>query len=340
MTKQAKATKWEEARKVIGNQAKDDYILDLDAHAARYDSEAAELSELLRSAPARAHGETYLHDDADAITARATYFKWMTRTSIGTLLTTIFGALVMAWQLFEISTSWSTYIAIGLTVAATAAAALGAAGLYVLRHGNLLETWMAARARAETQRIAYFDTIIHQSTRLNDTGRLLALEYFLRYQFDVQKAFYATRSRDHRASANKTVTIGATGAVVATIASASGIPISTDVNWLAAISVIGAAIGAYAIGREQMTQDRRNAERYKRISDALTMLSRKLDDVRVLAQRGENTAVQTFVTAVNEQISNEHRQWLDQADSMGETLEQIDNALKARPTDDLVGRAS
>jgi hypothetical protein len=54
-----------------------------------------------------------------------------------------------------------------------------------------------------------------------------------------------------------------------------------------ALSVFGAALGAYAIGREQMTQDRRSAERYDRTFSALTALAERFDRVRdAVAQPG------------------------------------------------------
>ncbi|MEM8848758.1 MAG: SLATT domain-containing protein [Pseudomonadota bacterium] len=335
MTDPERSERWQDARRVIGDQAAGDYLLDLEDHAARYDGEAPGLSDILRSAAARAHGDAFLRYDADAIEAQQDYFRWMRRTNIGTLLTSVFGASAMAWQLVVsdavLATSWLLpHVSTALAAAATAAAGLGAAGLYFLRNGKLLETWMTRRAQAETQRIAYFETVIDKAGKQSTWLHLLTLEYFLRYQFEVQKNYYATRSREHRVSAGKTVTIGAAGAVIATVSSASGVTLQGAANWPAAIAVIGAAIGAFAVGREQMTQDRRNSERYERISATLTDLSRTLDDVRAQTERGNAAGVAEFARAVNEQISNEHRQWLDQADAMRSALDRIEKALAAR----------
>ncbi|MEN0002377.1 MAG: SLATT domain-containing protein, partial [Pseudomonadota bacterium] len=194
--------------------------------------------------------------------------------------------------------------------------------------GKLLETWMGKRALAESHRISYFEGLITKAAGLSTESALLTLEYFRRYQFDNQKAYYQRRSREHDISAKRTVAIGAVGAGVATLAGASGVVTAGQETWLGAFTIFGSALGAFAIGREQMTQDRRNAERYTRTYSSLVELTKRLDSVRQAVSGGNTRAAVEFVKVVDEQLSTEHRQWLKETEATNEAIARLDEALK------------
>ncbi len=318
-----------EAQMVIGTQADDDYILRPKAHADLYRETAPALSTMLEDAGLAAEADSYDRYNADAVAARNIYITRMSHVNTAVLITAICGALSMAVVVltshFSWIPSWLGRALAGLTVLATA---LGAYGLYVLREGRLLETWMETRAAAETQRIGYFAALGERAEASADSDLVqLILEYIRRYQFELQRAFYTMRSKQHAATADSTVKLGALGAFIAALSGLASVMNSGPWAALGALTVAGAALGAFSVGREQMNQDRRNAERYRRTADALSAIAKTLTPVREAAATGNGAAVAEFTTAVNEQVSLEHRQWLDGSEGAKAALRRLEQAL-------------
>jgi SMODS and SLOG-associating 2TM effector domain 1 len=321
---------WKETAADIGVHKSGDYRLAPLAHAALYVQLSPELSNLLRSGPPAATALAYERADKAAIEAQASYKKWMTSASIAIFITAVLSAASMAaaiwWPLALPQEFWW-----GRALAACAAvsAAFGMFSLYKLREGELLEGWMSARATAETHRLGYFSAIASFASKKNQSDCLmLVLEYFRRYQLDLEMNFYSIRAAEHKKSANFTVTLGAIGAALAAISGTVSATAPSAI--LGSLSVLGAATGAFAVSREQMNQDRRNAERYGRTWDALNGLYGRLDEVRTAAAQGNGDAVTEFVAAVNDQISLEHRQWLEASESNKAAMARLEAALAPR----------
>jgi hypothetical protein len=74
-------------------------------------------------------------------------------------------------------------------------------------------------------------------------------------------------------------------------------------------------------------QHRRNEELYGKTNDALAELEGKLDEVRAATVKGDRESVKQFVAAVHEQLSLEHKQWLDAAENTEASLANLDKAL-------------
>jgi hypothetical protein len=206
--------------------------------------------------------------------------------------------------------------------------------LFRVREGHLVEAWMTERAQAESARLEYFATLVKAETAEPSALPLglLKLEYFRRYQLDVQLAFYDRRGRQHRQSADHTLALGGFAAALAAVASGSaGIAASIEAPWaaLAAFGVVGTALAAFAATREGVNQDRRNAERYGRTLSALEILRGRLDDVRPGVLAGSQDVLEEYVAAVHEQLSLEHREWLSGAESTRSAIGRMDEALAA-----------
>lgn len=63
--------------------------------------------------------------------------------------------------------------------------------------------------------------------------------------------------------------------------------------------------------------------------EALDALAGHLDDVRRSAATGAREPVQQFLAAVQEQISLEHRQWQETAESTQSSLTKLEETLAA-----------
>ena len=206
--------------------------------------------------------------------------------------------------------------------------------LFRVKEGRLLEDWMTARARAETKRLSYFSYIASASAEPVDPQfELLKLEYFRRYQLDLQLAYYKGRRSRHRNSAERTLDISAASVLMAAIASgAAGVLGALRSEWaaLGSLAVFGAALQAFAASREALNQDRRNAERYDNTAQALQGLRERLDDVRLGIAAGSTSVLGEFVGAVQDQLSLEHRQWLEGAENMQAAVARLEKALSSR----------
>jgi hypothetical protein len=102
---------------------------------------------------------------------------------------------------------------------------------------------------------------------------------------------------------------------------------------LGALAVFGAALQGFAATRKAVDQDRRNVERYGRTLEALQALRARLDDVRAGVAAGSRPVLVEFVAAVQDQVSLEHRQWLEGAESTRAAVGRLDEALKGATRD-------
>ena len=154
---------------------------------------------------------------------------------------------------------------------------------------------------------------------------------FKRYQLEVQRLYYNSRSGDHRKSFEKTSRIGAVAAL--SLALGSGMlgmigAFLPDLLPFAALGTIGAAISAVASRREELNQDERNAERYSRTADILSKIAERHDDVLTIVNKGNNPGIIIeYVDAVNDQLSLEHRQWTSDASKMSSALSALEESI-------------
>jgi hypothetical protein len=319
---------------VIGEGREDDYILAPSKQAAALADTAPALGRLLRSGTIGTYTKQYERHDRAAGEAQARFKTAIRRANGAVLATGVLGALIMVTtilgSLYAPGLMKPALLVLGVVALITGAAA--SMWLFRVREGKLLDEWMSERAHAETARLAYFATL----AQLQDSGPselplgLLKLEYFRRYQLDMQITYYDQRRKDHRRSADRTLAWGGFAAAIAAVASGSaGVLASSSPSWaaLAALGVVGTALAAYAATREAVNGDRRNAERYGRTLASLEILRTKLDEVRSGVLAGSQAVLDEYVAAVHEQLSVEHREWLSGAESTQSAIGKLDETL-------------
>ena len=228
---------------------------------------------------------------------------------------------------------WAAIFALGGIFFGAAAGLL----LNMIRSGRMLEKWMQNRAEAEMLRLQLFNSVTgkeHESaTKTSIPTALLQLEYFRRFQLDVQRTYYSASSEKHDSAAQKALIYSSvTMGVVAMINGASGYLASTfdNLKWtaIAAIAVIAKAFVTKISNTQAINQDARSAERYQRSSSTLTRLSSKLDDVRKQILSGDEEILNEFVEAVHEQLSLEHRQWIESISKAGTAIGKFEKHLE------------
>src|SRR5512132_49637 len=323
-----------DAAGIIGHGSLSDYALSPVEHAEQLRASAPKLAALLTSSAPVELARQYSEADTEALVAERTFKRWVIRANWAVLATATVSAFLMAVALLADRLGGLTQtILIVLALMGVAAGGIATMSLFRVKEGRLLEDWMTARARAETKRLSYFSYIANSSVQPLDLQlELLKLEYFRRYQLDLQLAYYKTRRLEHRNSAERTLGISAGSVLVAAIASgAAGVLGALRSEWaaLGSLAVFGAALQAFAASRESINQDRRNAERYDNTAQALQGLRERLDDVRLGIAAGSGSVLGEYVAAVHDQLSLEHRQWLSGAENMQAAVARLEKALSS-----------
>jgi hypothetical protein len=310
------------------------------AHAKDLDATVPELAARLRRSDARITAERYRDLDEAAVLAQAKFVEHSARARRAVLWAGVLSALLVATgavapAMTEVAVEGidgptiMRWIVIGLSVAAVGASAFAATALHVVRTGHLLETWMAERANAEGARLAYFD-LVTRPEQYRDP--LFALEYFRRYQLDVQCAYFRTRGVDHQQGGDRRLLTSAVAIGVAAAATALAGLLSTAYGapWAAVgvVALAAQAVVAHEENAEATAQHRRNAERYARMYGALMQVATQLDAVREATVAGEIGVVRPFVTAVHEPLAAEYAQWQTDIGNAGTAVAQLGELLK------------
>lgn len=327
---------WREAQAIIGDGTADDYEIAPTTHAAAFREQAPGLAQILESAPVRVAAEDYEAADSAAIEAQGAFKAAASRANLSVLAIAVLGATVMLVALFDAPST----VLLPLGIAGGAAGAYAAYLTQRLKQTQMFQRWMTARAEAEERRREYFGLVARAEPDVAGTEAdvplvLLQLEYFRRYHLDVQIRYYDLRQRSHQREADRTATFAAFAVFLAALFTGIGGVLGSGVRpeWagLAAFGILGAALTSFATTREAIGQDARNAERYSRTRAALRRLSARLDEVREAVATGNGAVLTEFIAAVDEHLSVEHRQWLNDTESTQASLARLEEAL-VRPT--------
>jgi membrane protein implicated in regulation of membrane protease activity len=283
--------------------------------------------------------------DADAIAAQTQFKQEMSRANLAIALAALCGGLLLAAGIFAGAVggggpwSWVQWLPTPLGIAGGLAGVLGSMWLFRARQGERLKRWMNRRAAAESARRAmYVELVKAQPLAPADPIAVASgkLDFILKDHVEDQRNWYDRRSREHRESADRSLSIGGVAVGLGALASFAAGAAATAHPIYAALgtfSVIGAALATFATTREEIQQDRRNAERYENARDALDDLLGKVGDVRDTIEKGSTEALSAFVVAVHEQLLAEHRQWLQGQERREAVIGQLEEALsKLRQT--------
>ena len=325
----------EKARSAIGEDTLDDYKITPTDFPDNLEKSAPEISTILKHSSFQEKARRYEQHDALAISSQTKFKKFSHQATWAICSAAVAGSLLAGLSAANLKPDYTiTCILFILGSIATVGGGLAVYRLYQVRSEKLLERWMAARAKAETERLGYFNSLsryLVDNCRADVYLHLLFVCMFKRYQLEVQRLYYNARSGEHRISLAKTLTIGAVAALC--LALGSGMlgmvgAFLPDLLPFAALGTIGAAISAVASRRENLNQDERNAERYSRTADILSKIAERHDDVLAIVNEGKNPEIIIeYVNAVNDQLSLEHRQWTSNASEMSSALSALEESI-------------
>lgn len=334
------------AQRAIGVGDPNDIGLQPQKHAEGLASEAGGLARVLTRKTIAPVVSRFLEHDAAAIRCQ----RWRARLGVSgvylRLAPVIIGAVLLLLSLNVLSTYdiLAAWLRAGrLSNAAQAmnflmflqflSLFLAAVTNWTLSVGRYFERWMSHRSAAETARLEYFYKIAgaREPQEPDEIPLLeLQLEYFRRYQIDLQRNYYRRRAREHAVAAGRTR--GAIAAntlliVVSLIPAAYGaaqlfapellsqvlgqqLDAKTELAFVA-IGIVAAGIGGAAHEISQLNLHQRNAVRFKLIADDLDAFSDlPLHAAREAARKGDYDTVAFFVDTVQGVVSSENQEWI------------------------------
>lgn len=278
----------------------------------------------------------FLTLDQEASDAQHRFNQVMVRANQMVLVAGIASGLLLASGILAArwdSVPWLGWLPTPFGVVGGIAGVFGTMWLHQAKEGQSLRRWMRKRAQAEAARRDYVMALVREPgpPEANPAEIDLAkLDHIRREHIEDQRNYYRRRAAEHRASAERTLRLGGIaagfGALAAFTAGAAALA-EPSAAALGSLSVIGAALATFATAREEIHQDRRNAERYEDARDALTILLGKTGEVGAAIQAGATDALATYVAAAHEALLAEHQQWLAVEERIAGTLDRLEGEL-------------
>ena len=320
--------------KAIGAVSVTDWQLRPSLHANGLKPEAGALARVLNSTTLDEPIKIFESEDRAAIAVQKRYKLAAGWAALLSLVAVVIAAALIVVQPIGLA---SAELIRALVVIQGAALVTSFALSLIVSHTSLFSRWMAHRANAEFWRIEYFKRVL-AAKEVHGPNELpllpLQLEYFRKHQLDVQRRYYDKRGGQHARS----VRWGAglrwlallliVAAAIPPVAAGFGFdwqsylasrgwsspPIELAIQQRAfiALSTVGAALQGWLAARDLVNQDARNAARYAATLVNLEALAeRPLDEARLAAADGDKGRVLQFAALVDQQISSEHREWVD-----------------------------
>ncbi len=317
-----------DAIEAIGSDEPADWKLQPETHALSLPPNAGALKRILQRDTCRRTIEAFRIDDAAAVSSRKWYVFYAGWAALLSLVSIICASILLT--VFGLNPSKSDSLVTHLSIVIGVSVSLSFILSLLEKWFDPAQKWMASRAAAENERMRLFSEVVaaNEPVKANELPLLpLQLEYFRRYQLDVQRRYYEGRGAQHKAVVRWSNGLRIVALLLVLTASLpqistlAGYPIA---DWLGTaidpdlqtrifvgLSTIGSALQVWLATRLLRGLDEHNAARYTSTAENLSALSRRpLDEAREAAANGDRQAVLGFVALVQEQVSSEHREWI------------------------------
>jgi hypothetical protein len=305
----------------LGPASGDDWKLDPKVHVARMTPDATALARVLHTREVETAGRLFEAEDK-AATSHQKHFRLLGSSAnrarflailLGSIFVLPFAAkadpkLAMAFLFLQ-------FLALFVALAAP----------IWLAWRKPAERWRAARSNAEYARIGLFEAALAPAgeTGAGDLPLLpLQLEYFRRYQLDVQRQYFRAKEQQVVKAGNRTraamtvywaLLLGAGIAAAYNAAALFNYVKGLDDNMRPIFLALGtvasglfSAIAAHAL----MNLDHRTPRPYKLMADFLDkQAGAPLQRARDAAVLGDRKPMLELVKSVHDEISAEHRAW-------------------------------
>lgn len=291
-----------------------------------------EFAAILQLMPVAVRIESYLRHNAEAIEQQSKLKREATIANLCLLAAGIVSALVLlTTSLAPKSTPQLYALGLGIIV-------LGAVGAYynhIARDQARAGRWLAERGEAELARLDVFREAVRRAADAGPRVALYALALVMTHLLNDQRLWMVGRAQRHRQSSVRTSQLSGLAVALAFVGGSGAIIASQSeyALWLVLAGTVGAALAAYATNREALLRDRANAERYEKAVVALDRLAERVEDIGGRLRAGESQAVVAFTDAVADQLSSEHKLWLEGTAQADAVLEKLDGQLRQLAAD-------
>jgi len=298
--------------------------------ASQVASQCPQLAAILRSAAVRTQLEGYLGYDSEAKEQQKILKRDATIANLCLLGAGILSSLVLLVTALVPGNDVSQRYALWLGVVIIILGAIGSLFNHVAREQGRAGRWLARRGEAEVARLEAFREIAKQASEAGPSVATHGLALVVTHLLNDQRLWMSASASRHRKSSETTSLLGGVAVALAFVGGSGAVIASQvkDTVWIVLAGTIGAALAAYAINRDALLRDRANAERYEKARVALDALAGRIDDIAVRIRAGEPKALVAFMEAVAEQLSTEHKQWLEGTAQADAVLEKLDVQLK------------
>ena len=302
------------------------------------DSPPAVLKPILNSSSVRVQLQALEHLDEEAKNQQGAFRRELTIANLCLMVAGVLSGLVLALAPALTgaptteagSIDWRAWLPRAIGVVTLMLGALAALQTYKAREGNRLQRWLSARSGAEMARSGVFMSIADRAAGAGSELALAALELINRNLLENQRTWFRTRADDCRRSSDWTTSWGGLGTALAFIGGSGAVIASFEPSqtWIAVSGVIGAAVGAYAVNRESLRLDRANAGGYEKAATALDAIAVRYDTVEAEVRADKPEALRAFTAAITEQLSAEHKRWLEGSTQAEAVLGKLDSQLQ------------
>jgi hypothetical protein len=328
------------------HEAENDWRLDPSQHASALPSDADGLARILRGPAARRLMARFTEADGRAVRHERSYKRYGALSLILNTVAIMIGAFAIvgrsAMEQLAGGSDWIQTWAPVVTVVEYAMVVGALIAAQIIIRMRPFEKWMRARGEAEISPMEFFRSVLDAEERLLP-GEIpllpLQLEYYRRYQLDMQLSYYLGRGEKHEIAASKRAARREVYAFISALSVSPlavlflgwldpeiggairglvqrgdtallGMPVVQELTFLS--GMLAAALINAQTSISLLSQDQRNAARYTASFDNLSFLKREyLDSARDAAASGDREGVASFIDAAEEQISTELQEWID-----------------------------
>jgi hypothetical protein len=299
-------------------------------------AQCPQIAAILQSATVRTQLESHVGHDSEAIEQQAMLKKDATIANLCLLGAGILSSLVLLVTALapEAQSGTQPHI-LWLGILIIILGAIGTLFSHIAREQGRAGRWLAHRGEAEVARFEIFKETARQASEAGPSVAMYGLALIMIHLLNDQRFWMSGRASRHRKSSEVTSLLGGVAVALAFIGGSGAVIASQAPGtvWIVLAGTIGAALAAYAINREALHRDRANAERYEKARVALDGLAGRVDDIAARIQAGEPKALVAFTEAVADQLSTEHKQWLEGTAQADAVLEKLDGQLRQLSAD-------
>lgn len=333
----------------LNTKSDNDYELKLRDHRSAFTQDVPALSHLLNLGEMKSAAEQYHTADADA-DSNQRWHKFSAHTVNGlVLLAATLGALI-TWSVATKADFPDNKLDL-VTIFAVAAAIVAGAStilMFGMKALDFLGKWMNRRAVAETQRLRYFKIITDPkallelerdpaTTEVTNEHYGIAFCYLVRYHLRLQLTFFASRHKDQKLGLYAGVFLGALAAGIGTIASILVTVLTDYAAYLGVVTVVMTALSAFVVAYQGIGQFGKHANRYRDMHAALIQFDAKVNRVLNAIKAGDLEPLSDFVDLLNQELAQEHQQWLETTSKSSEVADKLQKML-AKSVDELPGQ--